>query len=188
MRTLILTALCLSACRPTYPACASDDDCATRGEVCANQQCQQCRDDVQCAAGPCVDGLCTVVSPLEVVPPDPTPPEAINAAAPVAACDLASVLFAFDSSALRPREVASLSAVAACLARAGTPVRLEGHADERGTAAYNLALGERRAAAVLDYLDRLGVHATAVSLGESQPVCREHSEDCWARNRRVELR
>ncbi len=68
-----------------------------------------------------------------------------------------------------------------------TKVMVEGHADSRGTNEYNLALGERRADAVRDYLVSLGVPAdrmTIVSKGEEQPVCTEETETCWQQNRR----
>ena len=64
---------------------------------------------------------------------------------------------------------------------------VEGHADSRGTAEYNLALGERRAAAVRDYLVNLGIGAdriTVVSKGKEAPICTEETESCWAQNRR----
>ena len=66
-------------------------------------------------------------------------------------------------------------------------ITVEGHCDERGTVEYNLALGERRSRAALDYLVQLGVPAErlkSVSYGKEVPLCREASEDCWARNRR----
>ena len=68
-----------------------------------------------------------------------------------------------------------------------TKVMVEGHADSRGTNEYNLALGERRADAVRDYLVSLGLAAdrmTIVSKGEEQPFCSEETEACWQQNRR----
>jgi peptidoglycan-associated lipoprotein len=68
-----------------------------------------------------------------------------------------------------------------------TKVLVEGHADSRGTNEYNLALGERRATAVRDFLVSLGVDGSrlsVVSKGEEQPFCREETEECWAKNRR----
>jgi len=65
---------------------------------------------------------------------------------------------------------------------------IEGHCDERGTNEYNLALGERRAAAARDYILSLGVASARVkiiSYGEERPVCRESNEGCWAQNRRA---
>ena len=64
---------------------------------------------------------------------------------------------------------------------------IEGHCDERGTNEYNLALGERRAKSTMNYLVSQGVQAsriTIISYGKERPVCTEHTEDCWARNRR----
>jgi peptidoglycan-associated lipoprotein len=67
-------------------------------------------------------------------------------------------------------------------------VVIEGHADERGTNEYNLALGEARANAVRAYLAGLGVDAVRVNIvskGEEQPFCTQHEESCWIRNRRA---
>jgi peptidoglycan-associated lipoprotein len=67
-------------------------------------------------------------------------------------------------------------------------ITVEGHCDERGTVEYNLALGERRARAAYDYLISLGVtpdRLKSVSYGKEVPICRESSEECWARNRRA---
>jgi len=64
---------------------------------------------------------------------------------------------------------------------------VEGHCDDRGTNEYNLGLGERRAAAVVEYLTSLGVSGsriTMVSKGEEEPVCTDSVESCWSRNRR----
>ncbi|PYM40725.1 MAG: hypothetical protein DME12_14595 [Candidatus Rokuibacteriota bacterium] len=73
---------------------------------------------------------------------------------------------------------------------ASHPLRLrhEGHCDERGTNEYNVALGERRAKSAMDYLVSQGVRAnriTIVSYGEERPLCTEHSEACWSKNRRA---
>lgn len=67
-------------------------------------------------------------------------------------------------------------------------VVLEGHADERGTREYNLALGERRATAATNYLIALGVDGariSVVSFGKERPICPEATEACWAENRRA---
>jgi peptidoglycan-associated lipoprotein len=67
-------------------------------------------------------------------------------------------------------------------------VRIEGHCDERGTNEYNLALGERRAAAARDYLVSLGVPASklqTISYGEERPQCTSGDEGCWQQNRRA---
>ncbi len=65
---------------------------------------------------------------------------------------------------------------------------IEGHCDERGTNEYNVALRERRAEATMSYLTGQGVQAsqiTLISYGKERPVCSEHNEACWARNRRA---
>ncbi len=65
---------------------------------------------------------------------------------------------------------------------------IEGHADERGTNDYNLALGDRRASAAREYLSTLGVAANrlrTVSYGEERPFCGETTEACWSQNRRA---
>jgi len=70
--------------------------------------------------------------------------------------------------------------------RPSTKILVEGHADSRGTNEYNLALGERRADAVRDYVVGLGVtpdRVTIVSKGEEQPFCRDETESCWQQNR-----
>jgi peptidoglycan-associated lipoprotein len=67
-------------------------------------------------------------------------------------------------------------------------VLIEGHCDERGTDAYNVALGERRAKATQNYLAAHGVRTariTIISYGEERPQCSDHSEECWAKNRRA---
>jgi peptidoglycan-associated lipoprotein len=70
-------------------------------------------------------------------------------------------------------------------------VQVEGHCDERGTAEYNLALGERRTEAVKGYLSSLGIDGSrlvTISYGKERPVDPSHTEDAWARNRRVEFK
>lgn len=69
-------------------------------------------------------------------------------------------------------------------------IRVEGHADERGSDEYNIALGQRRAAAVKRYFVQRGIaenRVEIVSFGEERPVCAEHEESCWWRNRRAEF-
>jgi peptidoglycan-associated lipoprotein len=66
-------------------------------------------------------------------------------------------------------------------------VDIEGHCDERGTNDYNMALGAKRAQAAMDYLTTLGIAAdrlSTTSYGEEVPVCQEHTEECWVKNRR----
>ena len=104
---------------------------------------------------------------------------------------LHTVYFAFDQYEIKDDQVPTLQANAAWLkAHAQYKVVVEGHADERDTIEYNLALGERRAKAVLDYLVDLGVPASRlrkISYGEERPVDLGHDETAWAKNRRAEF-
>jgi peptidoglycan-associated lipoprotein len=101
------------------------------------------------------------------------------------------VYFDFDQDALRPE----FQAIVACHAkylvdRPGARMTLEGNADERGTREYNLGLGERRGNAVAAAVmasGGSGSQMSTVSYGEERPTCLDSTEDCWARNRRVEI-
>ena len=102
---------------------------------------------------------------------------------------LRDVHFDFDRAELRPEDARILDANARWLvARPGTQILIEGHADARGTGEYNLSLGESRARVTRDQLIARGVVAsriTILSYGEERPACRETSEACWQNNRRA---
>lgn len=102
---------------------------------------------------------------------------------------LKDVRFGVDSYDLGPDAREVLGRNADWLkSNAGVRVEIEGHADDRGTIEYNLALGARRAQAIKDYLSILGIPAgrmSTISYGEELPVCRDATEQCWQRNRRV---
>jgi peptidoglycan-associated lipoprotein len=101
------------------------------------------------------------------------------------------VYFDFDQYALTAESRAVLLAHAEKLKGASVAVRLEGHADERGSREYNMALGEKRANAVRDFLVTQGVSGSAlevVSFGEEQPAATGHDESSWSQNRRVEVK
>ena len=101
---------------------------------------------------------------------------------------LGDVYFDFDRFELKSEARERLSKNAEFMkAHPEFMIRIEGHCDERGTAEYNLALGERRANAAKDYLVSLGIPAAkmqTISYGEEQPQCSESGESCWWRNRR----
>ena len=101
---------------------------------------------------------------------------------------LGDVLFDYDQATLRDDGRAVLSRNADYLKRWPTVrATVEGHADSRGTAEYNLALGERRATAVRDYLVNLGIgtdRVQVVSKGKESQVCTDQNEACWQQNRR----
>jgi peptidoglycan-associated lipoprotein len=104
---------------------------------------------------------------------------------------LKEVYFDFDKYDLRPDARETLKANATWLkANPTAQVQIEGHCDERGTNEYNMALGYKRAQSVKDYLVTLGIGAerlTTISYGEELPVCREHNEGCWQKNRRAKF-
>jgi peptidoglycan-associated lipoprotein len=98
------------------------------------------------------------------------------------------IFFDFDKYNIRPGDAKILDENATWLkANPGQLVLIEGHCDERGTVEYNLALGERRAKAAMNYLVAQGVQAsrfTVISYGKERPFCRESNEACWSQNRR----
>jgi peptidoglycan-associated lipoprotein len=102
-----------------------------------------------------------------------------------------NVQFDFDSTMLTAQARTILNKKAEYLgANPDTRVTIEGHCDERGTAAYNMALGERRADAVKNYLIHLGTSAerlSTISYGEEKPVAQGQDESAWAKNRRAQF-
>ena len=102
-----------------------------------------------------------------------------------------TIYFDFDSSNIRPEFVNVLRAHAEyLLANPGLRMTLEGHADERGTREYNLALGERRALMVKRFMMAEGINpaqVSEISYGEERPVDPGQGEVAWSRNRRVEI-
>ena len=117
-------------------------------------------------------------------------PIAEDAAALNAQGVLKTIYFDYDKSDLSDTSRATLRANADWLkANAKWNAVIEGHCDERGTIEYNLALGQRRANAVRDYLVSLGVpvaNLRVVSYGEERPTDNGHTEAAWAKNRRAE--
>jgi len=102
--------------------------------------------------------------------------------------NLKDINFDFDKYDIRPGDAKILDTNATWLKANNVLVLIEGHCDERGTNEYNLALGERRAKATMNYLVSQGVQAnriTIISYGEERPLCTEHNEACWAKNRRA---
>lgn len=104
---------------------------------------------------------------------------------------LKDVNFEFDRSDLTDTAREILNANAELLKKSpGVKIQIEGHCDERGSNSYNLALGERRAASVRDYLISLGIPAdniSTISYGEEKPLDPGHNEEAWAKNRRAHI-
>jgi len=103
--------------------------------------------------------------------------------------DLRDVRFEFDSYEIRAEDAQVLDQNADLMkANPGWQILVEGHADQRGTSDYNLALSERRAKASMHYLVSRGVRANRISVisyGKERPICSDASEDCWSQNRRA---
>ena len=98
------------------------------------------------------------------------------------------MFFDYDKSEIREDGRAALQKNAEWLRRwTSTRILVEGHCDSRGTNEYNIALGDRRATSVRDYLVSLGVpvdRVSVVSKGEEAPFCTQEAESCWSQNRR----
>jgi peptidoglycan-associated lipoprotein len=103
--------------------------------------------------------------------------------------------FDYDAHTLRNDAISTLAADSRELATIlqqypGYKLKIEGYCDERGSAEYNVALGDARAKAAKDYLVNAGVSSTqldTVSFGKENPVCTDHDEACWQKNRRVHI-
>ena len=104
---------------------------------------------------------------------------------------LAPIHFDFDKSDISDQDRAVLDQKIRMLnANPNVRLRISGHADERGSDEYNMALGQRRAAAAKRYLQDHGIDTgriDIVSFGEERPICQDHQESCWAQNRRDEF-
>ncbi|MEJ2722284.1 MAG: peptidoglycan-associated lipoprotein Pal [bacterium] len=131
---------------------------------------------------------------VETEPPPPPPVEEVEEppveeTKPMKMPVLNDVFFAFDKSNLTDESKRILAEDATQLKDSDpVTITIEGHCDERGTVAYNLALGERRANAARDYLVSLGVPADrikTISYGEERPFDPGHNEAAWAKNRRA---
>lgn len=99
--------------------------------------------------------------------------------------------FDFDKATLKPESLVALRIHAQRLIATPVSVRLEGHADERGTREYNMALGERRGSSVREFLVLQGVDGSlleVISYGEERPASLDSTDSSWALNRRVEIK
>jgi len=127
------------------------------------------------------------------VEPAPAPPPEVKVRIEDLLAKIQDIYFDYDKNVIRPDADATLQSNATALREIlkqypGYKLRIEGYCDERGSDEYNLALGDHRAKAAQDYLVRLGLPADqldTVSYGKEKPVCSEHNEDCWQKNRRA---
>lgn len=142
-------------------ACASDNECGPGGtcDAGACKRATKCAKDEECADDEdCVDGYCK---------------RAGSAGNQGGACPLSTVYFGFDDSTILPSERDRLDGNASCIEKAAKPVAVVGHTDTSGTEEYNIALSERRAQSVADYLSRLGADPAKLQVvpkGETEPT------------------
>lgn len=133
-------------------------------------------------------------APMPTTEVAPAPPVTEVAPPPEqeAVATLEPIYFDFDKSNLKPNAISTLKADAEILKKnPGMKVRIEGNCDERGTSEYNMALGDRRAASAMKYLETLGIatdRMTTISYGKEKPICTEHNESCWWKCRRDDLK
>jgi len=185
-----------NACEPK-PECTTNAQC-TGGLICRAEKCvPECTADAACGQGmKCEGSRC--VPDVECTGDSGCPEgEVCNATGeceaapePEITCTLETVFFDFNSDNLSGEAQRTLDANADCIRQKGASVRLDGHADERGTEEYNLQLGERRASAAKKYLTNLGVDGSSLqtnSYGEERPATSGSDEGSWAQNRRVEF-
>ncbi len=127
-------------------------------------------------------------TPPTAIPVQPAKPAAPSAAATAPVSPLKDLFFDYDKSAIRDDQKAVLGENVSWLkGNAAAKITVEGHCDERGTAEYNLGLGERRAKAVKDYLIAAGIAAdriSTISYGKERPFVLGHDESAWKWNRR----
>ncbi|MFO0558780.1 MAG: OmpA family protein [Polyangiales bacterium] len=169
-------------CVPGLNACEGDNDCL-QNQRCENHRCvprTECDANRACPSGrACVSGRCVV----EAEAPDPEDNRG-------RLCNFEPIYFGFDRDDLDQTARASLARGAQCLERErNSRYVLIGRTDPRGTAEYNLALGERRARTVQRYLTALGVAETRLAVSsEGMEAAAGTDEQTWARDRRVDFR
>lgn len=181
------------------PECAANTDCAGN-KVCRSGKCQiecnataDCGAGLKCAENRCVDELaCTATSDCGagMACVNRRCQQQVQQASRAMGCEFPTVRFPYNEATLEGSVKSGLEKVAECLKQRGGRLVVEGHCDERGTEEYNLALGDRRARAVAEYLKRLGVPANAVEIvskGETQPLNNSSDENAWSENRRAEF-
>jgi peptidoglycan-associated lipoprotein len=138
------------------------------------------------ASGP--GGSTSATATVTVNAPPPPPPPKGPTDDELFLREVRDAYFDYDKADIRPDARASLSQTADFLkGHPSIKATIEGHCDERGSTEYNLALGDRRATAVKQYLVSLGVSAdrlSTVSFGKEKPFCNESNESCWQQNRR----
>lgn len=205
----LLLATFTVACDPEYPNCEEDEDC-NESEYCVMNMCQQCRNTADCGAGQqCNDGRCDPIEGycqstsdcqtgeecrnnrcIAQASTDTSAPadDDLTASEDGGPCASSPIYFAFDSSTIDSQARSSLTQTAECLKKnPSSKLHLTGHADPRGTEEYNLALGDRRARSVQEYISALGVEESRLTTSSMGEELASEDEGTWDQNRRVEF-
>ena len=164
------------------PECMDDKQCP-QGQVCQAGKCKACASDAECGpGGACVAGACQQGKPCTKDDQCADDEDCVSGfcrkagttSGPGATCTLSTVYFAFDDASVAASERDRLAANVACIEKTkGKNVYLIGHTDTSGTEEYNIALSERRAQTVADYMSRLGTDPARMQVvpkGETQPT------------------
>ena len=169
--------------------------CETPVPTCSDTRSSPCGVQIQ---PPLSGGTTTAPATVSVEAPPPPPPPPPPPAATITLdkrleSDVQDAFFDYDKSEIRAdgrdaltKDAAALKSILADFPNA--TIVVEGHCDERGSAEYNLGLGDRRASSAKEFLQQLGVPADrlkTISYGKERPQCSEQNESCWQRNRRA---
>lgn len=182
-------------CVTAAAGCTRDEECGAN-KICQAGSCTaaECTGDGECGTGKCNKGRCTVAQDTCTTSDDCGAGRDCQGGRCVSAssaCRWDAIPFGFNETGLSTEAQSQLAALATCIKAGQKSVRIEGHADERGTEEYNLQLSNRRAASVKKFLTDLGVPGKlldSVGYGENKPVSSASTEDAWAANRRVEFK
>ena len=134
-------------------------------------------------------------APVQVSQPQRTPNAATRARIDTLLARIEDAYFDYDKHTLRPDAIQALQTDSTELRDIlkdypDYKLTVEGHCDERGSAEYNVALGQERAQAAKDYLVQVGIpggQLATISYGKEKPACEEHDEACWQKNRRIHI-
>lgn len=186
------------ACVVAANMCGKDEDCP-EDKVCKNGTCTACENHTECGpGGKCNQGKCERAKKCGKDEDCDDDQDCVNGrcarpwkvSTPTnAACTLGTVYFSFDQASIPPEHRKTLDDAATCIKSVkGRDVYVVGHTDPRGTEEYNVALSERRARSVADYLARLGIDPARMRIipkGESE--ARGSSENGYVKDRRVQF-
>jgi len=183
----LLAGMCLAAM--VSGGCANKDVVKTEEPAAVTAKTEAAKAESSKEAGKAAQQPSANTDEVKIAEAKPAEPAA--AIAPAAA-SLETVYFDFDKSDLRQdaRNVLAKNAEILLKSKQGSNLKIEGHCDERGSAEYNLALGERRAKSALQYLLTLGVQPerlSVISFGKEKPAVQGNDEEAWAKNRRAEF-